>query len=92
MTRCPRCEAAIITTSGALSRTTRDAGAPVTVCDRCGQREGLYGRDVEAQIPLSEWPVPIETLLREEEALIRRFRESELVMLRADDIDIITDA
>ena len=88
MTRCPRCEAAVITTSGALSRTTRDTGAPVYVCDRCGQREGLYGRG-DAQIPLSDWPVPVETLLREEEALIRMFRDSEIVMLRAGDI---TDA
>lgn len=88
MTRCPRCEAAVILgRSGALSRVTRDGGAEIIICDRCGQREGLYGRDPANQIPITDWPVAVATLLEEEEHLIRSFRASEIAMLPADQID-----
>ena len=85
---CPRCEAAaiIIGHTGALSRTTRDEGAAVTICDRCGERESLYGRRPD-QIPFVDWPVSIERLLAEEEALIRRVREGEIGWLATDEIE-----
>lgn len=87
MTECPRCEAAVIREGfGALSRVTRDEGAPVMVCDRCGERESLYGRDPAGQIPMTDWPVPVETLVTEEHVLITRFRESEFAVIPADRI------
>lgn len=87
MNRCPRCEAALVTGVGALSRVTRDGGAEVLICDRCGQREGLYGREPAEQIPLDDWPVPVETLVAEEALLIRMFRESPLAMIPVGDIE-----
>lgn len=87
LVRCPRCEAAaIVTGNGALSRVTRDDGAPVTVCDRCGQREGLYGGAAD-QIQLAGWPVPVDRLLAEERCLIDLFRGAELAYITAEELD-----
>jgi hypothetical protein len=86
--RCARCEAsAILGDHGALSRVTRDhKGAPVIVCNRCGERESLYGREPQDQIQLADWPVSIEQILVEEEILLRRVREGEIRWLSADEI------
>jgi hypothetical protein len=95
--RCPRCEAAAIngtdyegrTLGGgglAVSRVTRDDGADVMICNRCGEREGLYG-EPENQIPLTAWPVPIDRLVDEERALITMFREGTLGRFRGGDLN-----
>ncbi len=64
--RCPRCDATVVLDSdNALSRTTRDDGAEILVCTRCGERESLYGYDAADQIPFTEWPVAVEILVRE---------------------------
>jgi hypothetical protein len=84
---CPRCEASAFRVGfGAESRVTRDGGATVEICSRCGERESLYGRNPLEQIPLADWPVPISQLLEEERALITMKREGEFRMLSAEDI------
>lgn len=87
MHECPRCEAAAFHTEhGALSRTTRDEGAPVEVCPRCGEREALYGRDPADQVPFVEWPVSLGRLVEEERALLTFKREGQFTMLSANEI------
>jgi hypothetical protein len=95
--KCPRCEAATIIgtdytgetiggTGLAASRVTRDGGADVMICSRCGERESLYGRDPARQIPLSDWPVSIDRLVEEERHLITRARDSEFRVLPANEL------
>src|SRR4051812_49518500 len=77
--RCPRCRAAVFEAGrGALSRTTRDEGAEIEVCSRCGVRESLYGYDPAAQPPFTEWPLPPEELADEELKLIASEQRSEI--------------
>ena len=98
MRKCRRCGAATLvekengatlTLGGGgacLSRTTRDEGAGIMVCNRCGARESLYGYDSANQMPFAAWPMTISRLLR------RRRRCSdgavaEIVSIDLDDID-----
>jgi hypothetical protein len=63
---------------GALSRATRDGGAGVEVCPRCGTREGLYGYDPERQPLLTDWPLSPELLAGEELRLISWFQQAHM--------------
>jgi hypothetical protein len=79
--RCPRCHAALFEVGkGALSRTTRDGGAEIEVCPRCGTREGLYGYDPAKQPPITDWPLSPDVLGEEERRLIAQFQQSEIVV------------
>jgi hypothetical protein len=71
----------IVNGIGAVSRTTRDDGAEITVCPRCGEREAMSGDDPAGQVPFTAWPVEVEQLLWEEEALIRFYRASSIERL-----------
>src|SRR5438309_1621474 len=54
--RCPRCNAEVFEVGrGAVSRTTRDYGADVETCGRCGSREATYGYDGAGLPPLTDW-------------------------------------
>lgn len=72
--RCPRCNAAVIvpgsgTLEGALSRTTRDEGAEILVCNRCGTREA-HMEGVGRLAPITEWPLSVDALLDEERVVL----------------------
>jgi hypothetical protein len=77
----------IINGVGALSRTTRDDGAAIMICARCGERESLYGRDPANQVRYTEWPVHIDRLVEEERQLITFFRNSELTMMEINPVE-----
>ena len=64
-----------------LSRTTRDEGARVEVCPRCGDREALYGYNPVNQVPLTDWPLSIVTLVQEERHLLTRYRNTRLSLM-----------
>ena len=81
---CPRCNAALLYRGeddlGSLSRTTRDAGASIMVCEKCGRAEAFNA------VPFTEWPLSIDDLMAEEGVLINRFRTSTIVTLSLDDL------
>lgn len=79
--RCPRCTGPMPDHPGALSRATRDEGAEVLVCPRCGSREAMRDMHGWPRVPLTEWPVTIDELLREERALLEHERRSEIVIV-----------
>ncbi len=72
--KCPRCavnpQYPLGKNLGALSRTTRDEGAPITVCPDCGSREAMvveYGEEYEVSLPsYTDWPLSVEELLAED--------------------------
>jgi hypothetical protein len=66
----------------ACSRVTRDEGADVYICARCGERESLAGRAV----PLVDWPISVDDLVAEERGLIERFRSSEIALIPVDEL------
>jgi hypothetical protein len=79
--RCPRCHAAMFEVGrGALSRTTRDEGADVKVCPRCGERETLYGYDPIKAPPLTDWPLSAKRLADEEFNLISGDQRSNMMV------------
>ncbi len=51
----------------ALSRTTRDGGAPIYICPRCGELEAI-AQSYDRLIPFTEWPLTLERLIEEERA------------------------
>ncbi len=86
--KCARCACSIIDefSAKALSRTTRDEGAAVMICTRCGERESLHGRDPAQHVPLVDWPVPVEDLVEEERLLLTRERMSRLALIALDEL------
>jgi hypothetical protein len=75
--RCSRCEAAPVL-RGALSRATRDDGAPIEICSRCGEREAIREADGADYISVTDWPLSVDDLVAEERALITSARSSEI--------------
>jgi hypothetical protein len=72
---------------GAVSRVTRDDGAEVEICPRCGEREALREAELPgagAWPPLVDWPLSIEDLLDEERALLELRRRSKLDVVTID--------
>jgi hypothetical protein len=52
---------------GALGRTTRDDGAPITVCSHCGELEAMTEAS-DSLAPFTDWPLSPERLAAEERA------------------------
>jgi|GEM_PF-3437981 len=96
--KCPRCAAAVdprLTPDlpGATSRVTRDGGARVVVCGTCGEREAMRaGEDWEA-VPLTDWPVSIDTLLSEDRLRLEFMRNCVIgaELIGADDAQAMLD-
>jgi hypothetical protein len=69
---CPRCEADWVVVTDdphpgqCLSRTTRDGGARVMVCDRCGGKEADYLFAGQPLVPMTEWPLDDDRFAAEE--------------------------
>jgi hypothetical protein len=74
---CPRCGTKFFAPDsdrGALSRATRDEGAPVYVCADCGDREALAEAGGKV-VSISEWPISLDALLEEDRRRYRQLRE-----------------
>lgn len=80
---CPRCDACYFNSERAasVSRTTRDNGPPIYVCNRCGQAETFN------VVPFADWPLSIENLLAEEHVRIESHRNSTLESVSLGDLD-----
>jgi uncharacterized C2H2 Zn-finger protein len=91
--RCPRCDANLTyrgpNDMGTVSRTTRDDGAEIHVCARCGLAEALRGVYGLRMIGFDEWPLEIDDLLTEEMARILQFRRSTFGLIAQSDLDVI---
>ena len=77
--RCQRC--LVVPPEGLLSvsRTTRDEGAEILVCNRCGKREAFAGL-----VPYADWPLSLDALLDEERVVLTAERESSPSVIDAD--------
>jgi hypothetical protein len=91
--RCPRCNAAAVGDPdgdtrhlAALSRTTRDDGADIYVCLRCGAREAYMEMRGEL-VPFTEWPLSVEQLVAEERIALtfEQAASIELMTITPDD-------
>jgi hypothetical protein len=68
---CPRCnQCSVYPGHESLSRTCRDGGAAIYVCELCAGAEAFSTRDV------SEWPLPSEELLAEAQLDTARYLAS----------------
>jgi hypothetical protein len=85
-TRCPRCWARLILDLGALSRTTRDDGAGITVCGHCGTLEAV-AEEAGQLAPFTDWPLSPEQLAAEERAWYAMAQKSDLYIARIDPDD-----
>jgi hypothetical protein len=79
---CPRCAAAFVQPGAgpgrARSRATRDEGADIFVCSRCGEREERRESQLGQLISFADWPLAVDALLEEERLLIEWYRSVEL--------------